>query len=160
MKFRAVVACKSDEVWQGTFTAAMKPLIDQMEEVKSRLQQYKPPHRSRSKLNWKSARNKRRYCKFGDECNRQNHDGPDCFWRHGGHLKNSVLCLPLSTASESQDRTAPRSGGVCFCNKTPTLLFCGSGPRFPPGCRLRAPVLPRLAGPLAACVAPWGGGWS
>ena len=109
----------------------MKPLIDQMEDLKDRLQQYKPPHKSRSRLNWKAARNKRRYCKFGDECNRQNHDGPDCFWRHGGHLKNSVLCLHLSTTRESQDRIAPRSGGVCFCNKTPTLLFCGSGPRLP-----------------------------
>ena len=78
------------KLWQGTFTTAMRPLIDKMEEVKSQLQKYKPPQSRRPRLNWDIKRNKRPYCRKGDECYRQNHAGPDCYWRHAGHLKHSV----------------------------------------------------------------------
>ena len=70
---------------------ALKPLVDIMLDLKEQLRPHKMTTRFRPKLNWKIPRNKRRYCRFGDECRRQNEDnGPDCYWRHGGHLKNSV----------------------------------------------------------------------
>ena len=76
---------------QGTMTAAVKPLIDKMEEVKGQLQKYKPTQGRRPpRLDWSIKRNKRPYCKKGEECYRQNHDGPLCYWRHAGHLKNRV----------------------------------------------------------------------
>ena len=113
-------------------TTAMKPFVDQMENLRKQVQQYKPPQRSRLKLDWDKDRNKRPYCIKGEECYRQNNDGPDCYWRHAGHLRCSVpLALSIETAEVNAVDHPSSLWRRLFSIRPGLRAFCGLGPGPP-----------------------------